>query len=55
MISDMSGKQLSKFQINAIGTGSINLNVANMQPGIYLYTLIVDGVIVDTKKMIIGG
>ena len=54
MITDMNGKQLSKYPINQTGQGSITLKSENMVAGMYLYALIVDGAVVDTKKMVIN-
>ena len=54
MITDMNGKQLSKFPIISGGKGSITVTVRDMMPGMYLYTLVVDNNAVDTKKMIVN-
>jgi len=55
IISDLSGKEMSRYQIAAPGLGSISVKIQNMVPGIYLYTLVVDGSVIDAKKMVIGG
>ena len=33
--------------------GSITINGATLQPGMYVYSLVVDGHIVDSKRMIL--
>jgi|GEM_PF-2332135 len=55
IISDLSGKEMSRYQIAAPGQGSISVKIQNMVPGIYLYTLVVDGSVIDAKRMVIGG
>ncbi len=54
MIADMNGREVSKFPIAQAGKGNIVVPVGNMNAGMYLYTLIVDGNAVDTKKMIVN-
>ena len=39
---------------NGNGNGAINANVQNLNAGIYKYSLIIDGRIIDTKTMIIS-
>ncbi len=52
-IYDMSGKQKNKFIINERGKGSIDITANNFNEGLYVYALIIDGNVYDTKKMII--
>ncbi len=52
-IYDMNGTQKEVFPINQKGQGSITINSSKLSPGMYLYTLIVDGKEVDTKRMIL--
>jgi hypothetical protein len=35
------------------GKGEITINAGELKPGVYVYTLIVDGSLVDTKQMIL--
>jgi hypothetical protein len=54
LVTDLNGRQVYKQMITAAGNGSITVKVADIVPGVYLYTLIVDGIALDTKRMIIG-
>ena len=49
----MSGKQIRKIQISERGTSAISVTAADLSEGMYLYSLIADGMIVNTKKMIL--
>jgi hypothetical protein len=50
---DMSGKQIDKIQINDRGKSSISVSGTSLQEGMYLYSLIADGKVIDTRKMIL--
>ena len=52
-IYDMSGKQVDKIQITDRGKSSISVSGTNLQDGMYLYSLITDGKVIDTRKMIL--
>lgn len=52
-VSDLGGTRLLDFVISERGNGSIILEGAILNPGQYLYSLIVDGKIIATKRMII--
>jgi hypothetical protein len=52
-IYNMSGAPVKTIQIFQKGKGSITINGAELNPGMYLYTLIADGKEVDTKRMIL--
>jgi hypothetical protein len=49
---DEFGSQLKTFKIAENGTGQLNIDSSNLSSGIYSYSLIVNGKVVDTKKMI---
>jgi len=51
-IFDMTGKMLRKLPISS-GATSVNVNGWELGEGLFLYTLMVNGKEVDTKKMII--
>jgi hypothetical protein len=53
LIFDMQGKLLKTYPINTKKEGSIEINGGEMQPGMYLYSLIIDGKEIDTKRMIL--
>ena len=50
---DMQGTQLKKVAISDRAETSVTINGGSLKAGIYLYTLITDGVAADTKKMIL--
>ena len=52
-IYDMQGIQKKAYNITSKGKSSITINGSELQAGMYLYTLIVDGKEVDTKRMIL--
>ncbi len=52
-IFDMQGKLIDNMKINSFGEGFINIDGYQYDPGMYLYSLIIDGVEVDTKRMIL--
>jgi len=52
-IYNMSGMQIKSISIPEKGYGTITINGSDLQAGMYLYTLIVDGKEVDTKRMIL--
>jgi len=52
-IYNMSGMQIKSISIPEKGYGTITINGSDLQAGMYLYMLIVDGKEVDTKRMIL--
>jgi len=52
-IYDMQGKELQKIQINGKGDESVTLQGSDFKSGMYMYTLIIDGKLIDTKRMIL--
>jgi len=52
-IYDLRGKQLQSYMINQSGEGTIEIEGSVLHPGIYLYNLIVEGYIVDSKQMVL--
>ncbi len=53
MIHDMQGGPISSYPLLQSGFGSLLIQGAQMKAGMYLYTLIVDGKIIDSKRMIL--
>lgn len=53
IIYDMNGAQLKEYPINANGNGSVVVNGSELYAGMYLYALIVDGALIDSKKMVL--
>ena len=52
-IYNLQGKQIKQLSIEPRGNGSVTINGYELTPGMYMYSLIVDGKEVDTKKMIL--
>ncbi len=52
-IYDMQGSQIKSIGIFKKGNGSITINGNELKPGMYLYSLLIDGKEIDTKKMIL--
>ena len=52
-IYNLQGKQIKQINIEPKGNGSVTINGYELTPGMYMYSLIVDGQEVDTKKMIL--
>jgi hypothetical protein len=53
IIHDMQGIELKSFNISQKGTGSITINGSELKAGMYLYTLLIDNRIIDTKRMLL--
>ena len=52
-IYDMSGKQVKKLDVADRGTSRITVLGAGLNEGMYIYTLVADGKVAGTKKMIL--
>lgn len=52
-IFDMTGKQLKRIPV-AVGMDSVTINGGDLGAGMFLYSLIVDGQEIDTKRMILS-
>lgn len=52
-IYDMYGKEVKMINIQERNSTVLNINCADLPDGIYLYSLLVDGKKVDSKKMVI--
>jgi hypothetical protein len=52
-IYNLSGKQLRKYPINSSGSGSISIPGSELEAGIYIYNMIIDGVEISSRKMIL--
>jgi hypothetical protein len=50
---DMQGKLVDSYPIGGAGEGSIEISASGLQPGMYLYSLLVNNQEVDTKRMVI--
>lgn len=50
---NMNGVQVKKQQIKDKGDINIELSSSDFTPGLYIYALVVDGIVVETKRMIV--
>ena len=49
----MGGQVMKEVDINETGQGQLDVDLEKMISGSYMYALIVDGELVDTKTMVI--
>jgi hypothetical protein len=49
----MQGKLIKTYSLTTKGDGTVEINASELQPGMYMYSLITGGKEVDTKKMIL--
>lgn len=52
-IYEMQGHQIKKIEVKERGNAGITIAGEDLQPGMYIYTLIADGAEIDTKRMIL--
>ena len=52
-IYDMSGKQVKQNVIHERGKTTLNVASEGLSAGMYLYSLIIDGKVIDTRRMIL--
>ena len=53
-VYDLSGKQITSFPINQKGEGSMIINAEKLAPGIYIYSIIGDNKVLDSKRMVVA-
>ncbi len=53
IIHDLQGSEIKQIQLSATGAGNVIINGSELKAGMYLYTLITNNSIVDTKRMIL--
>jgi len=52
-IYDLNGKQIVEYSVIGHGETSVTIEGSSLDAGMYLYSLIADGVVIDTKRMIL--
>ncbi len=52
-VFDLTGELLQSYPINAFGKGQVTISGSTLNAGMYIYSLVVDNEIVDTKRMIL--
>jgi len=53
-IYDLSGKQLSTLPLTQKGSGSIAITSEKLAAGIYIYSIVADGKVFDSKRMVVA-
>lgn len=52
LFTDQNGRVIKRAEIMERGNGSITVYAYNLSEGIYTYTLIADGKVVESKSMV---
>ena len=52
-VYDLQGKKVQQVDITARGKQTVELNAIGLSDGMYLYSLIADGKVVETRRMIV--
>ena len=52
-IYNMNGLQVAEYPVTTLGSSEIIVTAVKLDAGMYLYSLVADGNIVDTKRMIL--
>jgi len=52
-VYDLQGKKVQQVNLTARGKQTVQLNAASLADGMYLYSLIADGKVVETRRMIV--
>jgi len=53
-VYDLTGKQITYFPINEKGASSLTITSEKLAAGIYIYSIVADGKVVDSKRMIVA-
>lgn len=53
LVHDMNGEPVKTFENLAAGEGEVFISGSELKAGLYYYTIVVDGNVVDSKKMIL--
>jgi hypothetical protein len=53
IVYDLQGKELESYMLETTGRGAILIDGNTFKAGMYVYALIVDGVYIDSKKMVL--
>ena len=52
-VYDLNGKQIAEYPVAGHGETSVTIEGSSLGAGMYLYSLIADGKVIDTKRMIL--
>ncbi len=53
-VYDLSGKQITSFPLTQRGKASINITSEKLAAGIYIYSIVADGKVMDSKRMVVA-
>lgn len=53
-IYTIQGAMVKKYELNTKGNGTLTLQAGDLSAGVYLYSLVVDGKIISTKRMLVN-
>ena len=53
-VYDLTGKQITTFPISQKGSASLTITSEKLAAGIYIYSIVADGKIMDSKRMIVA-
>ena len=53
LVFDMNGRQLRNYDLTNSGEGKVVIEGSDMEAGMYFYSLVADGIEIDTKRMIL--
>jgi hypothetical protein len=53
LVTAINGREIKRIALPQAGEGQIELQISNLPAGTYHYSLVVEGKILDTKRMII--
>ena len=51
-VTDLTGRTAGQYTVEGMGFGQLSIGSTSLAPGTYLYNLVVDGKIIDTKRMV---
>ena len=49
----MNGKQIAEYPVSERGNAQVIIEGSSLEAGMYMYSLIADGNVIDTKRMIL--
>ena len=53
LVFDMQGTLIKQYQLSSVGESSLSITAGELKAGMYLYTLVIDGKEIDTRRMIL--
>lgn len=53
VLNTLNGTQLQSFDVRGAGSSVIKINAGTLKAGMYTYSLIADGKVIDTKKLVL--